>query len=42
MRMAKSPDKVDTFLSELAVKLQPIKEKEMELFLEYKKEDVST
>ncbi|ESO92348.1 hypothetical protein LOTGIDRAFT_178669 [Lottia gigantea] len=39
MRMAKSPDTVATFLQELAKKLQPLKEAEMKLFLEYKKEE---
>ena len=42
MRMAKSPDNVKPFLEELAKKLQPLKAQEMELFLQYKKEDVST
>ena len=41
MRMAKDPARVDTFLLELAEKLQPLKESEMQLFLQYKKEDVS-
>ena len=41
MRMAKSPERVSEFLSDLAVKLQPLKTEEMALFLKYKKEDVS-
>lgn len=41
MRMAKSTDRVATFLSDLAMKLQQLKHEELQLFLEYKKEDVS-
>ena len=41
MRMAKKAEAVKSFLEELAVKLQPLKEEEMALFLQYKKEDVS-
>ncbi len=41
MRMAKTPERVSTFLSELKDKLQALKKEEMSLFLEYKKEDVS-
>jgi thimet oligopeptidase len=39
MRMAKSPDNVRPFLLELANKLQPLKHEEMNLFMQYKKED---
>lgn len=39
MRMAKKAEAVKKFLEELAVKLQPLKEEEMALFLQYKKED---
>ena len=41
MRMAKTPETVTSFLQDLAVKLQPLKQEEMQLFLQYKKEDVS-
>ncbi|KAL4236482.1 Thimet oligopeptidase [Mactra antiquata] len=39
MRMAKSADKVKTFLDDLAVKLKPLKEKDLQMYLEYKKKD---
>ncbi|KAK6188206.1 hypothetical protein SNE40_004436 [Patella caerulea] len=39
MRMAKSPDSVATFLGDLAKKLQPLKDAEIKLFLDYKKEE---
>ena len=39
--MAKKPEAVATFLSDLAVKLQPLREEEFKLFLQYKKEEVS-
>lgn len=39
MRMAENPEKVNTFLKDLAVKLKPLQKEEMELFLQYKKED---
>ena len=38
--MAKTPEAVRTFLEELAAKLQPLKAKDMETFLHYKKEEV--
>ena len=41
MRMAKNPENVRTFLEDLSKKLQPLKEQETELFLQYKKADVS-
>ncbi|XP_064624958.1 thimet oligopeptidase-like [Lineus longissimus] len=40
MRMAKKPERVATFLSELAVKLQPLKEQEIKQFLSYKEEEI--
>ena len=40
MRMAKTPEAVTTFLLDLSQKLQTLKEAEMKLFLEYKKEEV--
>lgn len=40
MRMAKEPDTVAKFLSDLKEKLQPLKKEEMDLFLQYKKEEV--
>ena len=40
MRMAKDEPSVSAFLSELDKKLQPLKEKEVEAFMEYKKQDV--
>ena len=40
MRMAKSPERVAKFLTELKNKLQELKKEEMDLFLSYKKEDV--
>ena len=40
MRMAKSPERVTKFLTELKNKLQELKKEEMDLFLSYKKEDV--
>lgn len=42
MRMAKTPETVATFLNDLAIKLKPLQQEEMKLFLEYKKADVST
>lgn len=39
MRMAKTHKRVAEFLKDLAVKLKPLKESEMALFLEYKKKD---
>ncbi|XP_045158245.2 thimet oligopeptidase-like [Mercenaria mercenaria] len=39
MRMAKTPEKVATFLKDLGEKLKPLKQQDMELFLKYKKED---
>ncbi|KAK3089945.1 hypothetical protein FSP39_007851 [Pinctada imbricata] len=39
MRMAKEPGKVKSFLTELAAKLQKLKEEEINLFLQYKKEE---
>ncbi|BFY99936.1 hypothetical protein BsWGS_02976 [Bradybaena similaris] len=39
MRMAKTPETVAEFLSSLAVKLQGLKEEELALFLQYKKEE---
>ncbi|XP_013398573.1 thimet oligopeptidase isoform X1 [Lingula anatina] len=39
MRMAKTPERVETFLKDLAVKLQPLKDQEMKVFMEYKKEE---
>jgi len=41
MRMAKTPQRVDTFLTELSTKLAPLQQEEMKLFLDYKKEEVS-
>ena len=41
MRMAKKPEAVATFLSDLAVKLQPLREEEFKLYMQYKKEEVS-
>ena len=38
--MAKSPEKVKAFEEDLAKKLQPLKEKEIALFLQYKKDEV--
>lgn len=40
MRMAKTPEAVTSFLSGLSKKLQALKQSEMSLFLEYKKEEV--
>lgn len=40
MRMAKIPEAVSSFLTELAKKLKPLGEEEIKLFLEYKKEEV--
>jgi len=40
MRMAKTPDKVSTFLRDLEQRLQTLKQREMDIFLKYKKEDV--
>ena len=40
MRMAKTPDRVTDFLADLSGKLQKLKQDEMSLFLEYKKEEV--
>ncbi|CAH1776053.1 unnamed protein product [Owenia fusiformis] len=39
LRMAKTPEAVQTFLTDLSKKLQPLKEEEMKIFLEYKKEE---
>ncbi|KAK2155249.1 hypothetical protein LSH36_245g03012 [Paralvinella palmiformis] len=39
MRMAKTPQRVDTFLTELSTKLAPLQQEEMKLFLDYKKEE---
>ncbi|KAK2178816.1 hypothetical protein NP493_527g00000 [Ridgeia piscesae] len=39
MRMAKDPAAVTKFLSDLKDKLQPLKTEEMDLFLQYKKEE---
>ena len=41
MRMAKKPEAVSSFLSELATKLQPLREEEFKLFMQYKKKEVS-
>jgi len=41
MRMAKSAGRVRTFLSDLDVKLRVLRDAELQLFLQYKKEDVS-
>ena len=41
MRMAKDPSKVAKFLHDLKIKLAPMKEKEFELFLEYKAEEAA-
>ena len=38
--MAKEPDTVAKFLTDLKEKLQPLKKEEMDLFLQYKKEEV--
>jgi Zn-dependent oligopeptidase len=40
MRMAKTPERVRDFLSDLKKRLQTLKQQELELFLTYKKEDV--
>lgn len=40
MRMAKTPEKVRTFLRDLEKRLQALKQQEMDIFLQYKKEDV--
>ena len=40
MRMAKTPDKVSTFLRDLEQRLQALKQQEMDIFLQYKQEDV--
>ena len=42
MRMAKTPERVESFLSDLQKRLQTLKQQELELFLTYKKEDVSS
>ena len=39
--MAKTPEAVRTFLEDLADKLQPLKAKDIETFLKFKKEEVS-
>ncbi|WAR23654.1 THOP1-like protein [Mya arenaria] len=39
MRMAKNPDKVKSFLSDLAKKLEPLKKKDLEKFLKFKKHE---
>ena len=41
MRMAKTPEKVKSFEEELAKKLKSLKDREMQLFLKYKKEEVN-
>ena len=41
MRMAKTPEKVKSFEEELAKKLKSLKDREMQLFLKYKKKEVS-
>jgi Zn-dependent oligopeptidase len=41
MRMAKDPEKVKTFLVDLAQKLRPLQGQEVKVFLDYKKEEVS-
>ena len=41
MRMAKKPEDVASFLTSLASKLQPLRDDEFKLFLQYKKEEVS-
>jgi len=38
--MAKTPEKVSTFLCDLEKRLQALKQQEMDIFLQYKKEDV--
>jgi len=38
--MAKTPEKVCTFLCDLEKRLQALKQQEMDIFLQYKKEDV--
>jgi Zn-dependent oligopeptidase len=38
--MAKTPERVRNFLSDLEKRLQQLKQQELELFLAYKKEDV--
>lgn len=40
MRMAKDPEKVKNFLVDLAEKLRPLQDKEVKVFLDYKKEEV--
>ncbi|XP_046548552.1 LOW QUALITY PROTEIN: thimet oligopeptidase-like [Haliotis rubra] len=42
MRMAKTPEAVDTFLKDLTQKLQPLRKGEMEDFLNFKKEECAT
>ncbi|XP_078317964.1 thimet oligopeptidase-like [Crassostrea virginica] len=39
MRMAKDPEKVKNFLVDLAEKLRPLQDKEVKVFLDYKKEE---
>ncbi|PVD23726.1 hypothetical protein C0Q70_16999 [Pomacea canaliculata] len=39
MRMAKTPEAVATFLSDLATRLKPLQQEEFSLFLQYKKEE---
>jgi len=41
MRMAKDPKAVSSFLEDLKVKLQPLKEKELSKFLEFKDEEAT-
>lgn len=41
MRMAKDPEKVKTFLVDLAQKLRLLQSQEVKVFLDYKKEEVS-
>ena len=40
MRMAETPEKVETFLKDLSVKLRPLQEEELALFLKIKQEEV--
>nr|KAG5696363.1 hypothetical protein BaRGS_028358 [Batillaria attramentaria] len=39
MRMAKTPEAVSKFLTELAAKLQPLREEEFKLYMQYKQEE---
>lgn len=40
MRMAKTPERVTSFLYDLQKKLQSLKDDDIRLFLQYKREDV--